>query len=139
MLGVRRTPMLYTATFSTFVFFLTVALLIAQDDGKLTSGPKPGSLIPSPFNSINVNGPAKAIFVEGKNKDEPGHYVIKPHCMVCQFSLGPSVLIVAREPAEGKGEALSDLLKKLDDAVTDFEDRGFSAGVIIVNPDALDS
>lgn len=115
--------MLRMQLLSVLLFSLCCSLLCSQDNGKLASGPKVGSVIPAPFESHNINGPAKD----------------RPHCLVCQFALGPSVLIFAKEPADDKDAALSDLLKKLDEAAADFEDRGFSAGAVFVSPDARDS
>jgi len=105
------------------LFFIAATFLVAQEDGKLVSGPKAGALIPGSFESFNVNGPAKD----------------RPHCLVCQFGLNPTVLIFAKEPAEGKDAAFTELVKKLDEMTTEFEDRNFSAGAVILSLDALDS
>src|SRR5262245_36249394 len=105
------------------LLFIAATFLVAQEDGKLVSGPKAGALIPGSFESFNVNGPAKD----------------RPHCLVCQFGLNPTVLIFAKEPAEGKDAAFTELVKKLDEMTTEFEDRNFSAGAVILSLDALDS
>src|SRR5262245_23382983 len=107
----------------TIAFLIPAAFLVAQGEGQLASGPKAGALIPGSFECFNVNGPAKD----------------RPHCLVCQFALDPSVLIFAREPAEGKDAAFNELVKKLDEAATDFEDRKFAVGVVIISPDGRDS
>jgi hypothetical protein len=99
------------------------SLLVAGDDAKLTSGPKVGASMPGSFECFNVNGPAKG----------------RPHCLVCKFGLNASLILFAKEPAEGKDDALNDLLKKLDATVTDFEERTFSVGVVFLSPDARDS
>ena len=104
-------------------FLLSVSLLVGQDEGKLKSGPKTGEFIPGPFESFNVNGPMKG----------------RPHCFVCKFALDPSVLIFTKEPAEGKDDAFNEFLKQLDEVATEFEHRNFSAGVVVLSPDARDS
>lgn len=105
------------------VMAVGASLLTAGDDEKLTSGPKVGANLPGPFECYNVNGPAKG----------------RHHCLVCKFALHPSMLIFVRELPDAKDEALSDLLKKLDETVTEFEERGFSVGVVYLSPDARDS
>lgn len=99
------------------------ALLCGQDEEKLVSGPKAKAYVPAPFECLNVTGPSKG----------------RPSCLVCRFALSPSVLIFAKEPAEGKDEAFNDLLKQLDDVATEFDFRNFSVGVVILSPDARDS
>lgn len=117
------------------------SLLIAQDEGKLQSGPKVGAVIPKPFECINVNGKSKVSFVEPKKGDkaDPGYYVPRPHCLICKFALSPAVVIFAKEPVEGKDEAFTDLLVKLDETCADFDERAFQVGVVILSPDARDS
>jgi hypothetical protein len=113
-------------------------LLIAQEEGKVQSGPARGEFMPKAFECVHINGPGKAMFAE-PTKDQPGYHVVRPRCLICQFGLLPSVLIFAQEPVEQKDEAFSDLLKKLDEAATEFQDRNFSVGVVILSPDARDS
>jgi len=120
------------------VWLAGCSLLIAQDDGKVQSGPKKGEFMPKAFECVQINGPAKAIFVE-PTKDQPGYHVARPRCLICQFGLLPSVLIFAQEPAEQRDKAFTDLLKKLDETATEFQDRNFSVGVVILSPDARDS
>jgi hypothetical protein len=115
--------MLQKTLLTTFPLFLGAALLAAQDDAKLASGPQAGSYVPAPFECLNINGAAKG----------------RQRCFVCQFALSPAVLVFANEPAEGKDQAFNDLLKKLDELTTEFEDRAFSVGVVILSPDARDS
>jgi hypothetical protein len=114
------------------------SLLIAQDEGKLQSGPKKGEFMPKAFACVHVNGPAKAIFVE-PTKDQPGYHVARPRCLICQFGLLPSVLVFAQDTVEQKDGAFTDLLKKLDETATEFQERSFSVGVVILSPDARDS
>src|SRR5262245_22236818 len=115
--------MLHKSFIGFFASVLFTTLLIAQDDQKLTSGPKAGSFVPAPFESLNINGAAKG----------------RQRCLVCQFALSPTVLLFAKEPAEGKDDTFNDLVKKLDETAAEFEDRAFSVGVIIISPDARDS
>lgn len=105
------------------ILLVTGPWLIGQDDDKLLSGPRPGAFLPASFECMNINGPAKG----------------RPHCLVCKFALSPSVLIFATEPGEGKDEAITDFLKKLDEVATEFEDRNFSAGIIFLTNDGRDS
>jgi hypothetical protein len=134
----RRTPMRRANLVGMLVWLAGCSLLIAQDDGKVQSGPKKGEFMPKAFECVHINGPAKAIFVE-PTKDQPGYHVARPRCLICQFGLLPSVLIFAHEPAEQRDEAFTDLLKKLDETATEFQDRNFSVGVVILSPDARDS
>ncbi len=106
-----------------FALVSASSFLVAQEEGKLKSGPKAGELLPMPFESLNINGAAKG----------------RPHCLVCKFALSPSVLIFAKEPAEGKDAAFNDLVKQLDDTAAEFDFRNFSVGVVIISPDARDS
>jgi hypothetical protein len=99
------------------------SFLIAQDEGQVHSGPKKGEFMPKAFECHNINGPAKG----------------KPRCLVCRSALYPAVLIFAAEPAEGKDEAFTELLIKLDKTAADFEERNFLVGVVILSPDARDS
>ena len=121
-----------------FAFVLGTSFLLGQDDAKIASGPKVGAFVPMAFECVNINGPSKAIFVEA-TKSEPAHHVPRPHCLVSAFALSPAVLIFTKEPAEGKDEPLNDLMKKLDVLAAEFEDRGFSVGVVFLSPDARDS
>ena len=103
--------------------FFGCSLLIAQDDEKLTSGPKAGTFLPAPFECYNVNGPAKG----------------RQHCLVCKFALSPVVMIFAKEQPADKDTALTDLIKQLDEAAEEFQDREFSVGVVFLSPDAKNS
>jgi hypothetical protein len=133
-----RTPMRRANLVGMIVWLAGCSLLIAQDEGKVQSGPKRGEFMPKAFECVHVNGPAKAIFVE-PTKDQPGYHIVRPRCLICQFALLPSVLIFAQEPVEQKDEAFTALLKKLDETATEFQDRSFSVGVVILSPDARDS
>jgi hypothetical protein len=79
--------------------------------------------LPGAFECFNLNGDAKG----------------RPQCLVCKFALRPTVLVFAKEPAEGKDDALNDLLSKLDEVAKDLEIRAFSVGVVFLSPDARDS
>ena len=108
---------------SLVLTLLACSMLMGQDEEKFVSGPQKGSFLPAPFECLNINGPAKG----------------RLHCLVCKFALNPAVLIFAKEPGEGKDEALNDLLKQLDDVAEEYEYRGFSVGVIFLSPNARDS
>jgi len=115
--------MLHKCLIGLFTLLVGVSFLVGQDDTKITSGPKAGTFVPAAFECFNINGPAKG----------------RPHCLVCKFALSPSVLIFAKEPAEGKDDTFNELVKQLDEIAGDFEYRNFSVGVVILSPDARDS
>jgi hypothetical protein len=121
LLGVSL--MLRAPVFGLIVMAVGASLLLAGDDAKLASGPKVGANMPGSFECYNVNGPAKG----------------RPHCLVCKFGLNPSLIVFAKEPAEGKDDVLNDLLKKLDTVATDFEAITFCVGVVFLSPDGRDS
>jgi hypothetical protein len=127
MLRIRHTPeslaMRSMKLSALILLLLGASVLVAQDDDKLISGPRPGSFMPGAFEAMNINGPAKG----------------RQRCLVCEFALNPAVLIFTKEPAEGKNGALMDLIKKLDEVTAEFEERNFSVGVIVLSPDARDS
>lgn len=111
------------------LMFVGCSFLLAQDDDKIKSGPKVGAALPKPFEVFNVNGPAKG----------------RPRCLVCKFALSPSVLIFVRKPAEDKDKpvewdkAFTELLRQFDKVALEFEETNFSAGVVVISPDARDS
>jgi hypothetical protein len=84
------------------------------------SGPQVGEIIPGSFAPFNING---------KRKDSY-------HCLVCDYGVEPVVLVFAREPAEGKDEALNDLMKQMDDAVERNQDKFLRSFVVFLSPDA---
>jgi hypothetical protein len=92
----------------------------APRETEFKSGPQKGELIGGSFAPFNING---------KRKD-------RYHCLVCEFGAEPAVAVFAREPAEGKDEALSELLKQLDDAVERHQDKFLHAFVVFLSPDA---
>ncbi|MBI1832616.1 MAG: hypothetical protein HYR84_14340 [Planctomycetes bacterium] len=116
----------------TFGFLLACLPLVAQDAGKEKGTPKSGDAIPRPFECLLINDTKE---LTEKKQSSKG----RPHCMVCRFGLNPAVLIFAKKPADGKDATFTDLLKKLDEATLDFEDRNFQVGVVILSPDARDS
>ena len=111
--------MLRARLLGMIVLLAAGSLLLAQDEDKL----KPGRPMPGAFECYNINGPAKG----------------RPRCLVCEFGQRPSVIVFAREPADGKDAVFNDFLKKLDDTAAEFTDRDFSVGVVILSPDARDS
>jgi len=94
----------------------SLSIVLAQDDDKLTSGPKVGAFIPGPFECLNINGP----FGKGR-----------PHCLVCEYGLNPVVMIFAKEPAEDKDGPLTNLMQKLDDIVGREDGKSFLGSFIV--------
>jgi len=103
--------------------FVSLALGAAQDEKAVKSGPQVGTVLPAPFDALNVNGKIAA----GRQ-----------HCLVCQNGLHPAVLVFAREPADGE-VALDGLLKKLDEAAAAHQSVGFGAFVVFLSPAARSS
>src|SRR5262245_11748579 len=87
-----------------------------DDDAKFTSGTKVGDVIPGPFDAFNING-----------KKAKG----RQHCLVTDFGLNPTVLVFAREPAEGKDGPLAALLGKLDEVVDKHEDDHYLGSAVV--------
>jgi hypothetical protein len=90
--------------------------------GGLKSGPQPGAVLPGPFDALNINGK----IAEGRQ-----------HCLVCQNALNPAVLVFTREPAEDK--ALTDLMKRLDDAIGKHGEHKLGGFVVFLSPYARSS
>jgi hypothetical protein len=103
-----------------FILLSVAGSLLSQPAEKLKSGPQPGSVLPGPFAALNVNGEAKG----------------RPRCLVTFFGPAPTVMVFARESAEGKEGALAELLKKLDAFVAQHRDRELRAGVVFLSSDA---
>jgi hypothetical protein len=82
----------------------------------LKSGLQPGEAIPGPFHYLNVNGP----------------HAGKPHCLVCEFGLRPTVLIFVRDLPADKSP-LMDLFQKLDEAVSRYKNAELRVGVIVLS------
>ena len=102
-----------------FVTFTGAALLAAQDEA-LRSGPKVGAPLPAPFDAYAVSGMAKG----------------RQHAITAAFGLAPSVLIFAKEPAEGMDGPLSELLKQLDELSEADDDKLPNAAVVFLSPAA---
>ena len=106
---------------SLVVCLAGVAGLLAQDEGEFRSGPKVGTVLPKAFDAHVVNGKAKG----------------RQHCIVCDFGLNPSVLVFARESADGKNGSLDELLKKLDELLEERDpDRPLHGAAIFLSPAA---
>jgi hypothetical protein len=84
----------------------------------LKSGLQPGESIPGPFHYLNVNGP----------------HAGKPHCLVCEFGLRPTVLVFVRDLPADKSP-LTDLLQRLDEAVSRYKNAELRAGVVVLSED----
>ena len=105
------------------VAIISAAVTFAGEPA-LKSGPQPDTVLPGPFDALNINGKV----AEGRQ-----------HCLVCQNGLNPAVLVFAREPAKDKDKSLTDLLKKLDDAVTKHGDYYLGGFAVILSPYARSS
>jgi hypothetical protein len=101
-----------------------LALALSHAGEPLKSGPQPGTLIPGSFDPFNVNG----------------KHAGRHHCLVCKYGLTPTIMVFAREPAEGKDGPLTDLLKKMDDLLDQRQETDFLAGfVVFLSPFARSS
>lgn len=103
------------------ILFAAMPLVLAQD--ALKSGPQVGSIIPGSFAPYNLNGAKK------------GHL----HCLVCEHDLNPVVMIFAREPADGKDEALTELLQKVDETIAKNQKASLRGFIVFVSPDSRSS
>jgi hypothetical protein len=107
------------------VVLLCIALLAvhaAVADEK--TGLKEGSDLPGPFRPFNVAN---------------GRYPGKFHCLVCEHGLNPGVLIFAQDfKVAGKDDALSRLLKDLDDYMTNNRKTRLRVFSIFLYPDLPD-
>lgn len=104
--------------------FLLLALASGLSAGDaVKSGPQSGALLPGPFDPLNLNGDKKG----------------RPHCLVCEYALNPVVMVFAREPAEGKDGPLTELLKKLDEAVPKYREPELKAFVVFLSKEAKSS
>ena len=125
--------MVRTNLASMLILLAGCFFLLAQDEGKLKSGPKIGASMPASFECVIVTKHDQKDDDKNKKKEN------RRYCLVCKFGLHPSVLILAKEPAAGKDQAFTDLVKQLDEMVGEFAERSFSAGVVVISPDARDS
>jgi hypothetical protein len=107
-----------------FLILASCAVGVGQDDKALKSGPQSGTVLPAPFDALNVSGKIAA----GRQ-----------HCLVCQNGLSPAVLVFAREPAMGKDAALDALMKKLNTLAGKHEKLSLGAFVVFLSPDARSS
>jgi hypothetical protein len=86
--------------------------LWAYSQEALKSGPQVGEFLPGPFHPLNLNGP----------------HANNPHCLVCEFSLGPVVLVFTRDVTKVAG-----LLQKLDDAVARHPVEGLRSFAVVLS------
>jgi len=91
---------------------------------KFISGPQVDSPLPGPCEVFNINGPIGM-----------GRY----HCLVCEYSADPVVMIFAREPAEGKDGPLNSLIQKLEEAIPKNDKSQLHAFVVFLSPGARSS
>src|SRR3954451_4316768 len=108
---------------SLAVTLLGCSLLLGQDEARSKSGPAPGTVLPGPFEALNVNGPAK------------GRY----HCLVCKFGLNPTVLVFARESGKENAAGLQGLLAKLLAAAEKHQSKIYGAAAVYLTPESASS
>jgi hypothetical protein len=108
------TMRLFAASLGLFFFG---ALATAQVPEEIKSGPQAGEFLPGPFHYVNANG----IFAN------------RPHCLVCEYGLRPTVAIFTHETEPSK--PLADLLQKLDAAVAKYHDAGLRCFAVILTDD----
>ena len=102
---------------------LLISFTLLKAGEAFKSGPQPGAVLPGSFSPYNING----------------EYKDRYHCLVCEHELNPVVMVFAREPAEGKDQALADLLKKLDQAVARHQKNYLAGFIVFLSPDAKSS
>ncbi len=105
------------------IFLLLAAFTTLEAGEALKSGPPKGKLIPGSFAPYNLNGKRKG----------------SHHCLVCEYALGPVVLVFAKEPDQDKDQALNGLVKMLEKAVEEHRREDFQAFVVFLSPDANSS
>src|SRR5262245_54732683 len=114
---------------------LLVALVFAAvpraADDEAPKYPAVGSVIPGPFNVLNLNG------------DRKGRY----HCLICRFSTRPVACVLARMRVDDKDEGLAKLdkdqplwqmMKRLDQIVDKNADAHLGAFYIFFGKHNLD-
>src|SRR2546430_13244075 len=94
--------------------------VLSQPAEKLKSGPQRGAALPGSFAPINVNG-------DGKDR---------PRCLVTLYGADPVIMVFAREPADGKDSALTELMKKLDDFISKHRERDLRGFMVFLSGDA---
>jgi hypothetical protein len=87
------------------------------------SGLQPGEFLPSSFAPFNLNGPSKGLY----------------HSLVCEYGLGPVVMVFVRERRDGKDMAVAELLQKLDEALPTYQPEGLRGFAVVLSPDARSS
>ena len=101
---------------------LSLAAAAAQES--LKSGPQPGTLLPAPFDALNINGKV----AEGRQ-----------HCLICQNALHPAVLVFAKEPSEKSEKPLTDLMANLDNLMQKHQRDALGGFVVFLSPDSRSS
>lgn len=115
--------------FLFLVFASSACFLAAGDDRK--SGPQPGESIPGSFHPFNINGKYGKGMLTGDVVDG------RHHCLVCEYALRPVALVFARLPKDDK--LLTELLKKLDEAVANDPNNNLRSFVVFLSPYGTDS
>jgi hypothetical protein len=105
------------------VLALLVLPLAARSAQEAKDPLAPGQSVPGTFHAYNVNvvtPPADEAFGEepkGKSKPAPYSTKFKYHCLVSEYDLDPTVMLLVR--GTDAAEPLKELLKKLDKAIED--------------------
>jgi hypothetical protein len=98
-------------------------LLVSHAPAQEKSGLQPGEFLPGSFAPYNLNGPSKGLY----------------HSLVCEYGLGPVVLVFVRERRDGKDKAVVELLQKLDEALPTYQPEGLRGFAVVLSPDARSS
>jgi hypothetical protein len=97
------------AFYLAFIFTIASPALFGQE---LKSGPQTGEFLPGPFHVLNLNGP----------------HASNPHCLVCEYGLGPVVIVFTRDVSKVAG-----LLQKLDEAVASHQRAGLKSFAVFLS------
>jgi hypothetical protein len=99
---------------SLLVLLAMVFVSFAQE-GALKSGPQVGGFLPGAFHPYNATG----------------EHAGRPHCLVCEHGLQPTVLVFAREPVAADSP-LANLLKGLDAAAEKHKAAGLGGFAVFL-------
>jgi hypothetical protein len=103
---------------------LLVGLLFAANaSSQEKSGLQQGEFLPGSFAPYNLNGPSKGLH----------------HSLVCEYGLGPVVMVFVRERRDGKDKAALELLQKLDEVLPKYQPEGLRGFAVVLSPDARSS
>jgi hypothetical protein len=98
-------------------------LFAAHAPAQEKSGLLPGEFLPGSFAPYNLNGPSKGLY----------------HSLVCEYGLGPVVMVFVRERRDDKDKTVLELLKKLNEALPTYQPEGLRGFAVVLSPDARSS